>query len=232
MSMEKKDIVIYTSWSKGNKSVLDLTHSNKAAYCERHGYQLLEQEEPYSPKVNVPTLKRLLESHDLIAMIGADILIQKPELSIEYLVSGPYVTYRELSTNSNFIPFEDNEIPLISGGLSTVQPEIVNGDFLVWSKELLNMPWFFEEFLHSPKLNYWSTQSYMSYLLRIGAKFLGIIPNLQLAPRFYNPHLTYGSEKEEDYFCLHFHQPLIAPNIPSKARAISEYLEKHPELSK
>jgi len=72
------------SVSPNNFKLFGLTYENHYGYVQKHGYDFLVYNEPYTPYIVTDRVRTLLHTYDVVITIGCDLLIQHPELSLVY----------------------------------------------------------------------------------------------------------------------------------------------------
>jgi len=73
------------------KRITRESRKNKILYCEKHGYDFIDDESIYDdsrpiPWSKIPLLLKYLDKYDYLIWVDADILIMTPEIPIEYFI--------------------------------------------------------------------------------------------------------------------------------------------------
>lgn len=191
----KLKVIFVTSWSENNREVFGLSLNNHCAYCNSHGYELANIEEPYNKFVDTDRIRRMFRDHDVVVSIGTDVMIQK-DWPLE-----------------QFLP-----IPA-AGMCRQIDDSAYNADLVVWYRSSLTYELLAAlddhqyEFVHG--------QAAMNALAEtVDPQYITNMPLLQIAAPEMNPGVDYSGVNVAEYFAIHYHTMGAVPVPSDKAAAM------------
>ena len=188
--------VFIESYSAGNREVFELSLSNHAAYCERHGYRLINIDEPYNPYIDTARIRHYLERFQLVVVIGADVVIQCPKVRIEQFASGGI-----------------SMCPEYGGGT-------LNGDLIVFSG--CRETYAVLDKLDAMQRSTPDGQTALNHLHWQGFDGIHAVEKMQIAAPKTNPDVDYSGVDLREYFALHYHRMGFYAWVADKVRGMRE----------
>jgi len=84
--------VCFMSIGAKYKDITYWSRQNKISYCNKHGYDFIEDESVYNPNkpipwTKIPLILKYIDKYDYIAWIDADILIMNLNTRIEHFIN-------------------------------------------------------------------------------------------------------------------------------------------------
>lgn len=196
------DTLVMASWSANNREVFELSLPTHREYCAGHGYDLENIEESYNPYIDTARLRERLRWYRVVAVIGTDVLIRRPEIPLDTFVRRGVAM-----------------CPQHGDG-------VLNGDFMVFNSGgdtfaiLAQLDAVQHRFEHG--------QAALNYLYRRKTPGIHAVEYLQIAAPAMNPGVDYSGVDLDRYFSWHFHAMGIAPMPAVKAAAMRDYLTASP----
>ena len=214
-----------SDYSSHNKRIRDLSYCNHLCYCEQHGYDLIEFKCPYNPHLNIDRMLSLLDKYEFVVNIGTDVIIQKSEIGIPDLCKGPEVKYKK---NGVLTCYPEGIIPPCVA-CKEYFGSVINGDFVILHK--CSEAYDFLKWLKNNQEKTYDSQSWLTRLYNEGHRWFGENPKIQIAAPSINKHKNFSGVNVSDYFSIHFHTLGIHPDVDTKYKGMTEFLEKHPEYT-
>lgn len=182
--------VFTSSYSNNNIGVFNLSLKNHVDYCKKHGYDLINYKEEYSPHLDISRIKQLFkDGYDIIVTIGTDVIIQKMNSPItDYIASDTGITMcREIANG-----------------------HALNGDLIILIKSgILDNTL---DTLENTQYRFDSTQS----CINKNKIPVSNSPWLQIAAPNMNPAINYSPFNINDYFSIHYHTIGKVPAVTEK----------------
>lgn len=189
---------LITSHSPNNRAVFDLTCSNHLEYCQRHSYDYIPNDEPYSPHMPTKYLLSILSDYDFIATMGVDLWIQHPEKPLEDFLRQGITLCPEFvggTLNADFIVYRNcPETIAVLEKVSLVQQSKEDG------------------------------QQALNQLYKDGYPGIYSEKYMQIAAPEMNPLKSYEGFNVEDYFARHFHTLGSFPYVNRKEEGLKRWL--------
>ena len=186
--------VFIISYSANNRDVFELSLPNHAAYCSRHGYELVNIDEPYNRYVDTVRIRRYFARYELVVVMGTDVVIQRPEIRIEGFARAGIAMCPEFGNgtlNGDLMIFADcPETYAVLDKLDAVQRQKTDG------------------------------QTALNELRRQGFGGIYAVEKMQIAAPIMNPGVDYSGVALREYFALHYHRMGSAPIPADKAAAM------------
>ena len=188
---------LVTSHSSNNQELFELTYPNHREYCERHGYTLFPDEEPYTAYTDTAKVRKLLSNYDIVVTMGVDLWIQRPEIPLSGLANDGITLCRELKGTLNA------DLIIYKAGQQTIRT--------------LNA---IDSFQHKFR----DGQQALNRLSKDSRYIIFVNDKLQVAAPIMNPDIDYKDIDVSGYFALHFHKIGSRPIVGSKLSNLKEWL--------
>ena len=191
-------VAIIVSYSANNRDVFEQSLPNHRDYSARHGYELVNIDEPYNCYVDTARVRDCLGRYSLVVCMGTDIIIRRPEIPLEFFARDGVAMCPEHGNGT------------------------LNGDLVLFSRgratgEVLDaLDVLQRQFRHG--------QEAINHLYRRGCRGIHSVGKMQIAAPAMNPGVDYSGVDLREYFALHYHQMGIAPIPAAKAAAMRKEL--------